>query len=143
MAKGAGMAKGKEKRNAPRTATRLGKGTAFKGTLRFEQSVTINGYFEGEINAAGFLYIEEGADVQANITADSVVIAGKVHGNIYATGTLEMLSTGEIYGNVKAAKLRIADGVVFEGQCEMLKSSSQVDIFAAPVDQLKESVQRV
>lgn len=137
------MARAKDRTETPRTVTRLGRGTSLKGTLRFTQSVTIQGDFEGEIAATGFLYIEEQAVVHADIKAGSVVVAGEVHGNIHATGTLDMLSTGRIYGNVKAARLRIADGVVFDGKCEMVKDSGGVDIFAAPVDQLKESIPRV
>jgi cytoskeletal protein CcmA (bactofilin family) len=137
------MARTKEKTERPRTVTRLGSGTSLKGTLRFSQSVTIQGRFEGEIIATGFLYVEEHAEVHADIKAGSVIVAGEVRGNIHATDTLDMLATGRIYGNVKAARLRIADGVVFDGKCEMVKDSGSVDIFAAPADQLKESIRRV
>jgi cytoskeletal protein CcmA (bactofilin family) len=34
---------------------------------------------------------------------------------------LEMLATARVYGNVRTSKLRIADGVVFEGTCEMIR----------------------
>jgi len=137
------MPKSIENKNIPRTITRLGAETRFKGTMRFTESVRISGRFEGEIVATGFLYIDEGADVRADIQADSVIIAGSVRGNVYAKGMLEMLPSGRIYGNVKAGKLRIADGVVFEGKCEMIKNSAAIDVFSAPVDQLKESTQRV
>jgi cytoskeletal protein CcmA (bactofilin family) len=33
-----------------------------------------------------------------------------------------MLATGQVYGNIRTAKLNIADGVVFEGKCEMIKA---------------------
>ena len=127
----------------PRTATRLGKSAVLKGTLRFRDSVRVCGRIEGEIISEGFLYVEDGAEIHADIRVGSTVVAGVVHGNIHATDSLEMLPTGKVYGNVKAAKLRIADGVVFEGKCEMIKNANSVDIFSAPVDQLKSSVQRV
>lgn len=132
-----------KKKNLPRIATRLGKRTSFNGRMRFTAPVKISGRFEGEIIAEGFLYIDEGAYVRADVTAGSIVIAGEVHGNVQAAQKVEMLATGKIYGNVRTAKLRIADGVVFEGKCEMLKNSESVDVFAAPVEQLKESAQRV
>ncbi|TVQ39339.1 MAG: polymer-forming cytoskeletal family protein [Spirochaetaceae bacterium] len=127
----------------PRTATRLGRNAVLKGTLRFRESVRVSGRIEGQIISDGFLYIEDGAEVHADIQVGSTVVAGLVRGNIHATDSLEMLPTGKIYGNVKAAKLRVADGVVFEGKCEMIKNANSVDIFSAPVDQLKSSVQRV
>ncbi len=136
-------ARTEEKNSAPpRTATRLGKNTELKGVLRFRDSLRVSGRFEGEIISDGFLFIEDGAEVKADIRVGSTIVAGVVRGNIHATDSLEMLPSGKIYGNVKAAKLRIADGVVFEGKCEMIKNANSVDIFAAPVHQLKSSVPR-
>jgi cytoskeletal protein CcmA (bactofilin family) len=45
-----------------------------------------------------------------------------VYGNIEAASRFEIHSTGKLYGNIRTAKLQIADGVVFEGTCEMIKS---------------------
>ncbi len=137
------MARDSSMRSIPRTTTRLSSGTVFKGKMKFTDSVSIGGRFEGEIRSSGFLYIEEGAEVHADVFAETVIIAGVVRGSVLATARLEMLSTGRIYGDVKASKLRIADGVVFEGKCRMLRNADAVDIFAAPVEQLKEGTPRV
>ena len=118
--------------------TTLGKETKFKGTMRFEDSLKIEGKFEGEIVSRGFLYIEKGAEVRANITVGSLVIGGSVQGNIIAYNKVEMLSTGQVYGNVKTRVLKIADGVVFDGQCEMIKDTENFDIFSASVENLKQ-----
>ena len=133
------MARDSDFRTIPRTATRLSAATVFKGKMKFTDSVSIRGRFEGEIRSTGFLYVEEGAEVQADVFAETVIIAGVVRGSVLATDRLEMLPSGRIYGDVKAGKLRIADGVVFEGKCRMLRNAASVDIFAAPVEQLKET----
>ena len=101
-------------------STVFGKETSFYGILEFENPLQINGYFEGEIVTSGVLLIGETAVVKANIRAATVVVGGEVTGNIEATTRLEMLDTGKVYGNVKTAKLQIADGVVFDGNCEMI-----------------------
>ena len=132
-----------EPKDLPRILTRLGKDTNLKGTLRFTESVEISGTLEGKIIAEGFLFIKEGAKITADIRAREIIVGGMVHGNIEATERLEILSTGKIYGNVRTAKFRVADGVVFEGKCEMLRESDTIDVFAAPVDRVKESAQRV
>jgi cytoskeletal protein CcmA (bactofilin family) len=132
-----------EPKDLPRILTRLGKDTNLKGTLRFTESVEISGTLEGKIIAEGFLYIKEGAKITADIRARDIIVGGMVNGNIEATGRLEILATGKIYGNVRTAKFRVADGVVFEGKCEMLRDSDTIDVFAAPVDRVKESAQRV
>lgn len=102
-------------------ATVFSKDTEFYGDLSFKKSLQINGRFEGEISSGGFLVIGEGAVVKANIKAKTVILMGTVYGNIEASTRLEIHPTGKLYGNIRTAKLQIADGVVFEGKCEMIK----------------------
>ena len=124
----------------PKTVTRIGTTVRMEGTLRFAESVQLSGYFKGEIESKGFLYIDDGAEIEANVRAESVIVGGMVRGNIEATQRVEMLPSARIYGNVKTAAVRIEDGVSFEGKCQMVKNSDAVDVFSAPVGQLKESV---
>ncbi|MFW6181031.1 MAG: bactofilin family protein [Spirochaetota bacterium] len=95
--------------------------TSFNGTLRFSTSIRIEGSFRGKIISDGFLIIGENAKVRANIKANAIVIAGEVKGDVEAVERLEMLPSGRLYGNIKTRKLKMADGVVFEGSCEMIK----------------------
>lgn len=137
------MAKNNEFKSVEKVTTTLGKETSFNGILKFRESLKIDGQFEGEIESPGFLYIENGAVVKANIKVGSVVVGGVVRGNIEASERLEMLTTGQVFGNIRTAKLNIADGVVFEGKCEMIKNPDNLNIFAAPVQELKKNVQSV
>lgn len=137
------MSKNNEHKGLEKITTTLGKETNFQGVLKFRESLKIDGKFEGEIVSPGYLVVENGAVVTANIKVGSIVIGGIVRGNIEASEKLEMLATGQVFGNIRTAKLKIADGVVFEGKCEMIKSPEGVDIFSAPVDQLKKAVQSV
>jgi len=50
------------------------------------------------------------------------VVGGHITGNVIATDRLEMLSTGKVTGNIKTSKLQIADGVIFDGNCEMIQT---------------------
>ncbi len=137
------MAKSSDIKGIEKISTTLGKETVFKGKMKFSESLKIDGNFEGDIESPGFLYIEDGAVVKADIKVRAVVVGGVVRGNIEAADRLEMLSTGQVYGNIKTSKLRIADGVVFEGKCEMIKGSSDVDLFSAGVESLKEKVKTI
>jgi cytoskeletal protein CcmA (bactofilin family) len=107
-------------------STVLGKETSFEGVLEFKRPLQINGAFEGEIITEGVLLIGETATVKANIKAGTVVVGGVVYGNIEARTRLEMLETGRVHGNIKTAKLQIADGVVFDGNCEMIAPAPAV-----------------
>lgn len=94
--------------------------TSFDGVLKFNTSIKIEGKFKGRILSTGTLIVGENAKVKANIKAKSVIIAGEVRGNIEASERLELLPTARLYGNIKTKKLKMADGVIFEGSCEML-----------------------
>ena len=107
-------------------STVFGKDTEFHGDLVFKKSLQIDGYFEGEISSAGYLVVGEEATVKANIRAHTVIIKGVVHGNVEAVSKLEIHTGGKLYGNIRTAKLKIADGVVFEGNCEMIKPAEAV-----------------
>ena len=54
---------------------------------------------------------------------------------------VEMLATSKIYGNVKSAKIRIADGVVFEGKCEMIRNVENFDVFSTVLKDLRRTIQ--
>ncbi len=123
--------------------TTLGSETNFSGTMKFQSSLKINGNFQGKIISPGFLYVEEGAVINADINVGSVVIGGCVKGNVEAREKLELLPTGQLYGNVRTAKLKIADGVVFEGKCEMIRDEQDIDIFSERVDEIKKKVKNI
>ena len=95
--------------------------TSLKGALSFNNKVIIKGQFEGSIITKGTLHIFEGANITADIHGHNVIIDGTVHGNCIADNCLEMSNTSYLKGNIKAKKLKLADGVKFEGKCEMIK----------------------
>ena len=119
-------------------STILGNETVFKGTMRFNKPLKIDGKYEGKIESDGFLYIEDGAEVRADIKVASIVVGGIVYGDIEAYEKLEMLETGQVVGNIRTARLKIADGVRFEGKCDMISDHEAVDVFSASVSQLKQ-----
>lgn len=126
------MAKARKDEAPPLIATTLGRETSFSGTLRFKDSLRIKGKFEGEIDSQGRLIIDGEAVVNARrIRASSVIVGGIVHGDIEAFDRLEMLPSAKVYGNVRTSKLRIADGVIFEGKCEMIRDPTSFDPFAS------------
>jgi len=106
-------------------STVFGEDTEFFGELTFKKSLQINGSFEGEISSTGYLVVGDGATVRANIKAKNVILMGTVYGNVEAASGIEIHPNGRLFGNIRTAKLKIADGVVFEGKCEMIKSDER------------------
>jgi len=114
----------KRKKNEERTNSVIGKETEFEGTLIDKGSLRIDGKFKGKIRTEGSLILGEDAVVQANIKAKSVVIGGKVIGNIDCEERVELSSTGSLEGKVKASDLTIAEGGFFNGECKMTPATS-------------------
>ncbi len=124
-----------------KTTALLGKDASLDGTLRFSKSLRICGRFQGIIDSTGFLNVAAGAEVRADIKAYAAVISGTVIGNIEVEDRLEMASGSRVCGDVKAAKLKISDGVFFEGKCSMIRSGQDIDVFASNREELKKSLQ--
>ena len=98
---------------------------SMQGSLSFKDPVNlrINGRFEGILNTKGNLMIGEHASVNAEITGDSIIVAGKVNGNINALKELKLISPACVVGNITTPLLSIAEGAIFEGSCKMLAHS--------------------
>ena len=97
----------------------LDAGSRISGKLSFETAARIDGQVDGEINAKDSLTIGESAVVAAQIKADSVVVAGKVSGDIIAIRRIEIRPSAKVLGNVTAPTLVINEGALFEGHCAM------------------------
>jgi cytoskeletal protein CcmA (bactofilin family) len=121
----------------------LGEHTSFNGFLRFKETLRIQGKFKGTIEATGALIVDKGAVVEADhISAASLTVFGTVIGAVRAVDKIDMLSGAEVRGDLTAARLRIADGVLFEGQCSMTGVDKEVEIFSRPTEEIKAELQR-
>lgn len=107
------------------TAALLSEDVEFKGTLCFSSSMEINGRFEGEIIADGPLIIGESAVVKANIQAQStVLIRGKMQGDINAKDKVEIAAKAQLYGDVVSPRFSLSDGAIFVGSSRTLEKSA-------------------
>ncbi len=97
----------------------LEPGCEFEGKLTFQDTVRINGHFRGEIFSEGTLIVGEGAVIDARVEVGSIIINGKVNGEIEAQDRIEMRCPAQVRGDISARTLVVEEGVVFEGACRM------------------------
>lgn len=90
-----------------------------KGSIKFQNDLTIDGKVEGEINSAGTLTIGENAEIKGEIKTKSVTVYGKVNGNITVEERCELKSHAVLHGDLRAARLVIEDGATFVGKSEV------------------------
>jgi excisionase family DNA binding protein len=103
-----------------------------QGTLTFAAPVNlkINGRFAGTLDTRGTLSIGHTALVEANISGENIVIAGKVKGNVIAKKMLVLMPTAVLSGDISTPKLNIVEGAIFQGKCQMLDEYLTVDELA-------------
>ena len=90
-----------------------------KGNLKFAGELTFDGKLEGEIQTDGVLNLGDSATINGNINAQSVVVRGKINGNIYAKEKIEIKAKAELFGDIRATKLVVEEGVTFVGKTEV------------------------
>lgn len=103
--------------NAPKNI--LSSDVEIKGSLKFQNDLTIDGKIEGEINSPGNLTVGENAEVRGEIKTKSVIVLGKVNGNITVEERCELKGRAQLIGDLKAARLVIEEGATFVGKSEV------------------------
>jgi cytoskeletal protein CcmA (bactofilin family) len=97
----------------------LNSDVEIKGTLKFSGELTFEGKLEGEVQTEGLLNVGDSAVINGNVNAQSVVVRGKVNGNLIAKEKVDLKAKAEIFGDIRAAKLVIEEGVTFVGKTEV------------------------
>lgn len=115
------MAKEKKKSNADLETKILDVDASMQGTIAFRDPVNlrINGSFEGKLDTRGSLSIGENAVVRADITGDKILVAGKVYGNISATGSVSIVAPAQIEGDIVTPMLSVTEGAIINGGLDM------------------------
>ncbi|MBM4423494.1 MAG: polymer-forming cytoskeletal protein [Chloroflexi bacterium] len=110
----------------------IGSGSSFKGDIVTEGGARIDGAFEGSLMVKGPLVIGENARIVANISADSVSVAGSVKGNITAK-KVDIMRTGRIYGDLITGAFTTEEGGFLRGQVKMTDGNvreEEIPVFA-------------
>jgi cytoskeletal protein CcmA (bactofilin family) len=124
---------GKKKREEEEVRAFLGKGAEFTGKLMFNGSVRIDGDFKGSIFGSGTLVIGEGAEIEADIRVDSVMISGDVRGQIDVKKQILIYSTGKVLGDLNTPVFSVEEGAFFEGTCHM--THNEAEVHTLPLEQ--------
>src|SRR5512142_1834914 len=88
----------------------LNSDVELKGTLKFTGELTFDGKLEGDIASEGTLFLGDNAVIKGTLDVGSVVVRGKINGNVVAKDKIEIKAKTELFGDIKAAKLVIEEG---------------------------------
>jgi cytoskeletal protein CcmA (bactofilin family) len=97
----------------------LDRGATFKGELEFEDTMRIDGKFNGRIHSKNELIVGESAHIEGDIHVGRIAISGTVVGKIVADQRVEIHRNGKVYSDVDTPALIIEEGAIFQGNCVM------------------------
>jgi Integral membrane protein CcmA involved in cell shape determination len=100
----------------------LDRGSSFHGDLEFEDTMRIDGRFNGRINSKNELIVGESAQVEGEIHVGKIAISGTVTGKIKADQRIEIHRSGRVYCELETPALIIEEGALFQGSCAMTES---------------------
>lgn len=99
--------------------TIVGQGAKLEGTVVSAGSLRIDGQVKGQINADGDVMLSPQSQVEADIRAQNVAVAGRFKGSIMVKGRAELTRGGRVDGNITSKTLVVEEGAIFQGQSVM------------------------
>ena len=106
--------------------TIVGPDCLFEGNLTIPDGLTrIDGEVVGNIKGNSGLIVGERGSVKGDLSAENVVVYGKVQGNIRAR-SLEIRASGRVDGDVQVQELIVEKGAIYNGKCSMVVEGSEV-----------------
>lgn len=104
----------------------IAQGTVYKGDIQSDGSIQVYGRAEGTLTAKEDIWLAEGSDVEATLTARRVIVAGRVSGTVNAHSRFEALPQGVIEADVQAPSFVVHEGAAINGKLTMSSNDSVV-----------------
>jgi len=99
--------------------TMVAKGTRIRGDIIFDGGLLVEGIIIGDIYADvdsdSLLRLSETASVEGDIHVPNMVINGKVTGNVFSSGHLELAAKGVVNGDVHYSLVEMIVGSEVNG----------------------------
>ncbi|MFA6148873.1 MAG: polymer-forming cytoskeletal protein [bacterium] len=98
--------------------TIIGDGTRIVGQVSVKGTIRIDGIVEGDLQA-DWVVVGETGKIVGNTRSRGMIVGGSVEGNIDATETVELSRKASMTGEIRAPKLAVSEGAVFDGRSRM------------------------
>ena len=109
------------------TSAVIGKSVQIRGEVKGSEDLVVEGQVEGTITLTeSRLTIGQHANVTANVSARDVILLGRLHGNIQATGRVELRQGCDLVGDIAAGRLSIEENALFRGKVDLAEGAEKV-----------------
>jgi cytoskeletal protein CcmA (bactofilin family) len=112
---------------ASHPVTCLGATLEFTGTISGQEDLHIDGKVHGPISLHGHrLMVGATAQLNSEVTANEVVVHGKVTGNLRVRDRVDIKNGGSVAGDITTARISIEEGADFKGHAEIEPSKQHL-----------------
>ena len=125
--------------NVIRFTSSVGEGTTFTGSFSGGENIVVRGEVQGKSDVEGVVVISETGKWIGELTADVVIVAGYLEGDISAREKIEVQTTANINGNLFSPVIAIESGAVHIGRIDM-KNLKQIKHFKEKREQTRDGM---
>ncbi|MDA0311936.1 MAG: polymer-forming cytoskeletal protein [Gemmatimonadetes bacterium] len=97
----------------------IGPGMRVVGDCETDGTIRIEGTVEGSVRAGKAVVVGKDGLVSGDISTQDAVISGTVKGTLVAESRLELQATCRIEGDVRARRMQLEEGAIFNGTVHM------------------------
>jgi cytoskeletal protein CcmA (bactofilin family) len=101
------------------SVTLIAKPTRFEGAISGSGEVRIEGAFKGKLDGSSQVVVAQGGEVEAELRAEHITVAGRVRGDLFASVKIELTPSADVQGDITSPRILIREGATFEGQVFM------------------------
>jgi cytoskeletal protein CcmA (bactofilin family) len=102
--------------------TIIGEHISVEGSIRANEDMVIEGTVKGTIEVKSHqLTVGSKGKVEADVEADSVVIGGRLIGNVNAKNKVQVTKNADFSGQIKANRIAVEDGAFIKASIELQK----------------------
>lgn len=99
--------------------TIIGLNTKFKGSVKTDKVIRIDGEFEGEIESTSKVIVSQTGKFKGTIKCSELKLDGYAEGTATCTQLLRIADIGVFYGDVVTKNVIMVEGSLLDGNCTM------------------------
>jgi cytoskeletal protein CcmA (bactofilin family) len=108
----------------PLAGAHIGSSVLIKGELSGREDLYLDGEVEGTIELRECsLTVGTNGRVRGNVHGKTVIVQGKVQGDISASQRVELRNSAVVTGDIVTERILIEDGAVFKGKLDTAEKS--------------------
>ena len=102
----------------------LDAGSLIIGTVRFQDTLRVDGKVQGRIESHNDLVVGDRGEVEGEVAVGNLYVSGTIRGRARAEKKIVIHRGGRLLCDIVTPSLIIEEGGIFEGACDMAKAKT-------------------